>query len=72
MARGKQSKVRRLIDVDGVETWVEWDLRWRRIGVRRKYGKAAKWWTIAQLIEAIDGQKVLPLSNETNETKGTK
>jgi hypothetical protein len=64
MGRGKQSKVRRLIDVDGVATWVEWDLKWRRIGVRRKHRKETKWWTIAQLIEAIDGQKVLPLSNE--------
>jgi hypothetical protein len=62
--RGKQHRVRRLMDVDGEPTWIEWDLRWRRIGVRRKYGKKMQWWTMAQLVEAISGQRVLALSNE--------
>jgi hypothetical protein len=32
--------------------------------VRRKYGKKMAWWTMAQLVEAISGQRVLALSNE--------
>lgn len=62
--RGKQQRFRRLVQIDAGKVWVEWDLKWNRIGIRKWRGKRTYWRTVPQLVEWIDGQVSLPLSNE--------